>query len=129
MRSRFALWPAVVALVVTVATVGRADERGDALRLRDDGRILTAVGIGAASLGVGLIGIGFALPSCAFVLGAPEEGRCAFDAKTGNENAVTGLFFAGIGISVAGDALWIAGATLWSVGDRRFHRATAATRR
>ena len=121
-------WCAVLVLV-TLATAARGDELANALRLRRDGRVMTGVGLGATVLGVALVGAGFGIPSCAFVLGAPEEGTCAYGRTTGNENAATGLFFAGIAISVVGDAVWIAGATMWSVGARRVRRATAATRR
>jgi len=112
-----------VALVVAlVAASASADELSDARALRRAGIVETSIGIGLDTAGTGLLLAAFLTPSCAFVVGAPEEGTCSHGDTMGNESMVTGLFWAGVAFSVVGDALWIAGATQWSIGARRAHR-------
>jgi hypothetical protein len=117
-----------VALVSLLTAGGAsADELMDAKALRRAGIIETGIGLGLDVAGAGLLLGGFFTPSCAFPLGAPEEGACAYGGTMGNESMVTGLFWSGLAFSVVGDALWIAGVTQWSIGARRVRRIQRAT--
>ncbi len=120
------MWAALAWLVAAAAPC-RADATDDARAMAREGKIVTGIGIGLEGGGIGLIGAAFGTPSCAFVVGAPEEGDCAYGRTHGTEPAVLSLLVAGIIVSIAGDATWIAGATEWSIGTRRTKRLQRAT--
>lgn len=118
-----------VALAVLVAAPpARADELGDARALRRDGIGVTIAGGALDLVGAGLlVGAVAAPPNCAFAIGAPEEGMCAFGGTTRYDSTVRSLFIAGIIVSVAGDLSLLAGAIEWGVGARRVSRLQRAT--
>ncbi|HEX6835272.1 MAG TPA: hypothetical protein VF334_01810 [Polyangia bacterium] len=127
-RCRFVV--AAAAILLIAAAPARADELADAKALRRDGIGVTVAGGALDLVGAGLlIGAVAAPPNCAFVIGAPEEGMCAFGGTTKYDTTVRGLILAGIVVSVVGDASLLAGGIEWGVGAhriRKLQRATAA---
>ena len=89
--------------------------------LKKDGLELTVGGLVLETVGLGLLTGAALMPSCAFVLGAAEEGRCA-QGGSGSNTAVYGLFFAGLATSVLATAMLAGGVPMLSVGAHREKR-------
>ena len=117
---------AAIALLVAAAAPARADEFAEAQQLKRSGQIMTATGGGLQLVGAGLLMADVALPpNCAFVLGAPEEGQCAYGGTTRYDDAARGLLLGGIIVSVVGDVVAIVGGVEWGVGGGRVKRLRA----
>jgi len=110
--------------LVSLLTAGRArgDELSDAKTMERAGIVETGIGVGLDLVGAGMLFGAVFTPSCAFALGAPEEGRCGHGGTIGTESTVSALFWTGIAASVVGDVMWVAGAVQWSVGAHRVRR-------
>jgi hypothetical protein len=124
MRMRFVV---AIALVVAAAGPVRADQWVEAHELERSGQILTATGGGLQLVGAGLLIAIVALPpNCAFVLGAPEEGQCAYGGMTRYDDTARELLTSGIIVSVVGDVFAIVGGATWGVAGRRIKRLRAS---
>jgi hypothetical protein len=118
----------VVALAVALALPAQAnppDPLADAVRLKIEGLATTGVGLAATALGLSLLIASAAIPSCAFALGAPEEGRCgpgnyySDPQLMRNTGTAQGLFLSGAVLGGIGFGLLAIGIPVWSVGAHR----------
>jgi hypothetical protein len=125
-RMPLRLFAAIALLVAAAAAPARADEIAEAQQLKRSGQIVTATGGGLQLVGAGLLVGTVALrPNCAFALGAPEEGPCAYGGTTRYDETARGLLLGGIVVSVVGDVVAIVGGVEWGVGGRRVKRLRA----
>jgi hypothetical protein len=117
-------------VLLAVASSARADPLTKAHELRLSGEAATWTGVALYATGLALLIAGLTLPSCAFVLGAPESGSCAGgappNAQQANSGVANGLFVAGVALTGVATAVLAIGIPAWSLGAHREKKLRAA---
>jgi len=108
--------------LVALASPCLADEEGispldRAREQKQSGIAITAVGVGLEAGGLALLTASALMPSCAFALGAPEEGACAPGSngpQKSNSGTAQGLFIIGAAAATAATVIVAVGVPVWA---------------